>query len=168
MATSTSIVLHQYKTTFLLWLMPLFGVIGCLLIAMSVGLPLLLRPAADLSLWVSVGIAFAAGLAMPIGAVLMWLLIPAVTTSYDATRGLVTVAYERPLRRSEKVFSVAEIADVGLVSVGTRTFALALWLKNRERVRIDYSGTSDSGELMSKAAAMRSALGVGPTATIDI
>ena len=168
MATPNTILLYQYKPTFLLWLMPLFAVIGCLLVAMSVSLPLLLRPALDLGMYVSIGIAFAAGLAMPLGAVLMWLLIPAVTTTYDADRGLVTLAYQRPFTRSEKVYRVSEIADVGLMSTGTRTHTLALWLKNGQRVRMDYGGTSYAGSLQTRAAEIRATIGVGPTATIGI
>ena len=158
MATPNRIVLYQYKTTFLLWLMLLFAVIGCLPVAMSVGLPLLLHPE----------IAFAGGLAMPTGALLMWLLIPAVTTTYDPARQVVSLEYQRPFTRSEKVYRVSEIADVGMMSTGKRTFALALWLKNGQRVRLDYGGTSNTGRLQAQAAQMRATIGLGPTATIDI
>jgi hypothetical protein len=66
------------------------------------------------------------------------------------------------------VYRVIEIADVGLVATGTRTHTLALWLKNGQRVRIDYGGTPYTGSLQTRAAQIRATIGVGPTATIGI
>ena len=161
MMTSSRTVLHEYKVTFLRWLMPLFFLLGCLVLSMSIGLPFLLRPAADIGLWVSIGIAFLAGLAMPIGSILMWLLIPAITTRYDPARGVVVLEYRRPLSRSVKEYHVAEIADIGLVSMSERNYSLALMLRSGKSVRIEYSSSGHVLKLEEQAAAIKAAIGVG-------
>jgi hypothetical protein len=168
MADSDSVVLHQSHTNFLLWLMPVFAVLGCLLVAMALGLPTLLAPSDDPGIWVSIGLAFCGGLALPIGAVLLWLLLPAVTTRYYPARNLVELEYIRPLRRTVKQYPVPHIADVGTMSIGTRNHALALYLRSGEKVRLGYGATSDTATLQAQAARIRATIGVGPTATIGI
>jgi|GEM_PF-2856466 len=166
MATSAPTILHEYKVTFMWWLFPLFSVLGGLIVSLSVGLPLLLRLELDLSTLISVGIAFLAGLAMPIGAVLMWLLIPAITTRLDPARGVVALEYRRPFGRWVKEYRVAEIADVGLESMSQHSYSLALILRSGQRVRIDLSSTSDTRALGEQAARLRAAIGLQPTLLI--
>lgn len=166
MANSGPVVLHEYKVTFLWWLFPLFTVLGGLIVALSVGLPLLLDLELDAGSLISIGIAFVVGLAMPVGAVLMWLLIPAITTRYDAAHGLVALEYRRPFGRSVKEYRVAEIADVGLQSMSDNAFSLALVLRSGKRVRIDLSATTNKNALWDEAARLRQALGLQPTILI--
>jgi hypothetical protein len=160
MAASSVTVLHVYKITFLRWLMPLFFLLGCMLVTLSLGLPRLLRLPSDPSVWVSVGIAFLAGIALPIGSILMWLFIPTITTLYDSARGLVTLNYRRPLARSVKEYRLAEIADIGLVTMSDNADSLALILNTGKRVRIDYSSTTDTRRLQAEAARIKSVLGL--------
>src|SRR5688572_4578933 len=122
----SSTVLHEYKTGFLLWLLLLFFVIGCMLLTMSIGLLLLLRPGSDPSTQISIGIAFAAGIGMPILGVLLWLLIPSITTTHDPARRVLRLEYRRPIGRSFKEYPVAEIADIKPMSSGERTYSLTL------------------------------------------
>jgi hypothetical protein len=160
LATTSSLVLHVYKITFLRWLIPLFFLLGCMLVSMSLGLPLLLRLPSEPGVWVSAGIAFFAGLAMPIGSMLMWLFIPAITTLHDPARGVVSLDYRRPLWRSVKVYPIADINDIGLVSMGENAYSLALFLKSGKKVRIDYSSTSNTDRLQEQAARIKAALGL--------
>jgi len=166
MTTATGTVVHQYQPTFLRWLMPLFAALGGLIVLMSVGLPWLLRPLMDLSLWLTSGLGLLAGLAMPVGALGLWLTVPAVTTYYDAAREMVTVEYRRPFRRTIDLYRKIEIADVSLVSVGTRAFALGLKLRDGDDVRLEFGSSTDTRALWAQAARLRTALGVRPTLTI--
>lgn len=166
MTTITGTVVYRYEPTFLRWLMPLFGALGLLIMGLSVGLPWLLRPPMDLSLWLTSGIGLLAGLALPVGAVALWLTTPAVTTYYDAEREVVTLEFKRPFRRMVDIYRKLEIADVGLVSVGTRTFSLGLKLRDGDSVRLEYESSSDTRRLWAQAARLRAAMGVRPTLTI--
>jgi len=161
MANSSSTILHVYKVTFLRWLIPLFFLLGCMLVSLSIGLPLLLHLPSEPSVWVSVGIAFFAGLAMPIGSILMWLFIPAITTIHDPSRALVILDYRRPLWRSVKEFRVADIADIGLVSMGENAYSLALFMKSGKKIRFDYSSTSNTDKLQEQTIRIKAALGIG-------
>ncbi|MCC7361655.1 MAG: hypothetical protein IT317_19380 [Anaerolineales bacterium] len=161
-------LLHHYKTNFLIWLMLLFAVLGCALVVIGVGLPLLLQPEMDFGMWLSTGLGMLLGLGLPLGALALWLIVPAIITRYDQARRMVTVEYVRPLSRKVAEYPVADIADVGLMSTGTRTFSLAFTLRDGERVRIDYGATSDRSQLQAKAAAIRQALGVRPTSLVQI
>lgn len=161
-------LIHHYKTTFLIWLMLLFALLGCGLVAFGVGLPLLLRPQMDFSMWVSSALGVLLGLGLPLAALGLWLSVPAIITRYDEARRTVTVEYVRPLSRKTEEYAVADIADVGLMSTGTRTFSLALALRDGERVRIDYGATSDRHQLQAKAAEIRRVLGVRPTSIVQI
>ncbi len=158
MVASARIVLHEYKVTFLRWLVPLFFVLGCMIMALAVGLPVLLGPPFDLSLWISAGIAFFAGLAMPVGAVLMFLFIPQVTTSLDPQRRLLVMEYRRPIGRSLKEYPLTDIFDFRPLSIGERTHSLSMLLKSNKFVRLEYSATTDIGALEAQAAAIKAQL----------
>jgi hypothetical protein len=161
MATSAGGVLHEYKTTFALWLMPLFFVIGCLLVAMAVGLPLLLKPPSDVGLWASAGIAGVCGVGMPILAVALWLFIPAIVTTYDASGRALVLEYRRPFSRSVKRYGVDEIQDIRPVSSGERTYSLTMVLKSGKHVRLEYSGNSNTSGMEAAAARIKAAIGLG-------
>jgi hypothetical protein len=161
-------LLHHYKTTFLIWLMLLFAVLGCALVGFGVGLPVLLQAEMDSSKWISSALAVLLGVGLPLGALGLWLTVPAIITRHDEARRTVTVEYVRPIGRRTEEYAVADIADVGLMSTGTRTFSLAFTLRDGERVRIDYGATSDRHQLQAKAAAIRKALGVRPTSVVQI
>lgn len=158
---ATSTILHEYKTEFLLWLMLLFFIIGCMLVSLSVGLPMLVRPAADTGTTISAGIAFAAGIGMPTLGTVLGLLIPAITTTHDPARGVLVLEYRRPLGRSVKEYAVADIADIKPVSIGERTYSLALVLKAGKTVRLEYSGNSNTQPMLAAAARIKAATGVG-------
>ncbi len=162
MPPASHLVLHEYKTHFLRWLVPLFFVLGCMIVGLAVGLPALLRLPPDASLWVSVGIALVAGLAMPVGAVLMWLLIPAITTTHDPARGVVALEYRRPFGRTVKEYAVADLTDIRPTSAGERTYSLALILNTGQVVRFEYSATSNTRQLEQAAAKIKAQLGLGP------
>ena len=159
--SSNPTVLHEYKTGFLLWLMLLFFVIGCMITSMSVGLPLLLRLEADASTAVSVGIAFVAGIGMPILGVLLWLLIPSITTTHDPARGVLRLEYRRPLGRSFKDYPVDDIADIKPVSAGEHTYSLAMFLTSGKTVRLELSGSSNTQPMLAAAARIKGAIGMG-------
>lgn len=161
MATSSNPVLHQYNTRFLVWLMALFFVIGCLLLGLAAGLPLALRPPAEPSLWISIGIAACAGAGLPILGGLLWLLIPAITTTFDASQRALVLEYRRPLGRTMKVYRVDDIADIGPRSAGEHTYSLALVLKTGQAVRLEYSATSDTRQMKAAAARIKAAIGLG-------
>ena len=159
MATLDSrLVLHEYKTTFLGWLIPLFFVLGCLIISMSIGLPFLIRPATDIGLWISIGIAFLFGLAMPVGAVAMYLFIPQITTALDSQRRLLVMEYRRPFGRSIKEYPIADIADIVPVHQSENAYSLTMILKSGKNIRLDLSATSNTGELRQQAANIKAQL----------
>ncbi len=141
MATSSSrIVLHQAKTTFLWWVVPLFVVLGCVLVSVNLWLPVMSRPAgeAGAGLWLSVGVAVLASLAIPVAAGLIFFFVPTITTLLDPQRRVVVMELRRPLGRSVKEFPLAEVADVAPLRVGNRRYVLTLRLKSGENVRLDY------------------------------
>ncbi len=154
------IILHEYKTTFLLWLVPLLVLLGCLSVGLSVGLPLLLRLPSDPSTWVSVAIPLACGLGLPVLALLLWLLIPEITTSHDPTGGVVSVQYRRPMGRSTKTYALADVADIRPTAAGEHSYSLALILKTGQPVRLEYSSTSNTGRLEQQAARIKAQLGL--------
>jgi hypothetical protein len=163
MVNSQGIVLHQYRTTVLWYLVPLFFFIGCLLLAMAVGLPLLLdlrEP--DTGTIVSIGIAAVCGAGMPVLSIVLVLFVPAITTLLHPGRGLVELVYKRPLWSSRKEFPLSEIADVRPILVGERGLSLALILRSGKSVRIELSSTSDrqaqeklAAEILLQMAAYR-------------
>ena len=118
LAAGSRMVLHEYKPAAFQWLIPLLMVAGCLIMSLGIGLPLLLRLPSDLGLWISSGIAVLCGLAMPIGAVLLYLLVPRVTTTLDTRRRVVVMEYRRPIGRSVQEYAIGDIADINMVAMG--------------------------------------------------
>lgn len=127
----------------MLWyLVPLFFILGCLFLAVGIGLALLIRPG-DNSFLASIGITIAAGIGMPVLSVLLVLFIPTITTILRPSQRVVELEYRRPLWTSRKVYHLADIADVRPIYIGDRGYSLALILKSGRRVRIEYSSSSD-------------------------
>jgi hypothetical protein len=126
--------------------------------SMAVGLPALLRLSFDLSLWVSVGIAFLAGLGMPVGAVLMFLLIPQITTSLDPQRRLLIMEYRRPIGRSVKEYPLTDIFDIRPLEAGERSYSLAMLLKSNKFVRLEQSSNTNIRAVEAEAAAIKARL----------
>jgi hypothetical protein len=155
--SSAGIVLHEAKTTFLLWVIPVFVVMGCVLVGVNVWLPLLSRPAGEASagLWVPVALAILAGLAIPVGAGLMFFLIPRITTRLDPQRRVVAMEFRRPLGRSVKEYALENIAEVAPVYVRRRS----LVLKSGENVRLDYRLLPTAEALQPQAEKIMGQLG---------
>jgi hypothetical protein len=164
MATLAQGVLYEYKTRVLFWLIPLFFVIGCMLLALAVGLPLLIRPAPDTGLYVSIAIAGLGGVGMPIVAVALWLLIPEITTTYDAARRVLVLHYRRPIGQWVKEFRADEIADISLMSMGEGAYSLALRLKSGKNVRLEYGASSDTAPKRAAAQRIKAVMGLGGAA----
>jgi hypothetical protein len=161
MATSAQGVLYEYKTRVLFWLIPPFFVIGCMLLALAVGLPLVIKPAPDTGLYVSIAVAALGGVGMPILAVALWLLIPEITTTYDAARRVLVLQYRRPIGRWVKEFRADEIADISLLSMSDNAYSLALRLKSGKNVRLEYGASSDTAPKRAAAQRIKAALGLG-------
>ena len=159
-ALSPRITLHDVKPTFLWWVVPLFVATGCVLVAANVWLPLLAREAAPAgpARWLAIGVAVAAGLAIPVGAGLMVVLIPRMTTVLDPQRRMLVMELRRPLGISVKEYPVAEIADVKAVRVGNRRYALTMILRSGENVRLDYRLLPSAARVVAVAAGMREKL----------
>src|SRR5688572_29671025 len=121
-ATSERIVLHEAKTTFLWWVVPLFVASGCVLVAANVWLSLLAREPSDAGpgRWLAIGVAVVAGLAIPTAAGLLVFLIPEMTTMLDPQRRMVVVEFRRPLGGSVREYPLSETADVRAVRVSNR------------------------------------------------
>lgn len=164
MAREAPIVLHQYKTTGLLLLIPLLTVVGCVLVTMSIVFPLLIPSAGDPSNRPSIIIGWVAGPGAPALAVVLWFVVPSVTASYDAARRVVGVEWRRPLGRSAKEYRVDDIADFRPIHTGRRSYALHMVLKSGERVRLHHGGTSDVDGIRRTAARMMQTVGLAPAA----
>ncbi len=137
--SSSPIVLHNAQTTFLRWVIPLFVVMGCLLVTLNLWLPVLARSSPpDAGYWLLVGLALLASLVVPAGAALMYLLIPRIITTLDPQRRSVAMEFRRPLRPSVKEYPLRDIAGLQPVYVRNRSYALALVLKSGEHIRLDY------------------------------
>jgi hypothetical protein len=161
MATAPQGVLHEYKPTVLVWLIPLFFVIGCLIVATAVGLGVSLRSKLDASMYAVIIVSGLLGLGMPVLAIALWLLIPGITTTYDPGRRVLRLEYRRPLGRSVKEIPVDDIADIGLVAGTDNTSSLALFLKSGKTVRLDLSASSDRDPMRAAAARIKAAIGLG-------
>lgn len=146
MSSSSGTVLHQYRTKVLWYLVPVFFVLGCLILAMAVGFPLLWKPTGT-GVIVSIAIAVAVGILLPIVSILIVLLVPSITTLVQPDRGIIELVYKRPLWTSRKEFLFADIADIRPILIGDEALSLALILKNKSTIRIDYSSTTDREDL---------------------
>lgn len=164
MATAQQGVLHEYKPSVLVWLIPLFFVIGCLIVGTAVVLTVTLRSSLDTSMLVTIGLSALAGLGMPVLAIALWLFIPEITTTYDPGRRVLRLEYRCPLGRSVKEIPVDDIADIGLVAGTDNTSSLALFLKSGKTVRLDLSASSDRDPVRAAAARIQAAIGLGPGA----
>jgi hypothetical protein len=160
--SSAPVVLHEYKTTALLLLIPLLTFVGCLLVGSSIAFPLLIPSAGDPSNRGSLLIGWVAGLGAPVLAVLVWLLVPAVITTFDPGRRVVRVEWRRPFGRSAKEYRVDDIAEFRPVSAGRRSYALNMVLKSGERVRLHYGGTSNIDGIRRTAERMMQTVGLAP------
>ena len=162
MTAANRVVLHEYKTTFLLVMIPLFFAIGCLITAVSFGLPrLLVNPNAP-SVPGPIILGWLAGLGMPLLAIGLWLFVPAITTSYDPGRRVVVVEKRRPLGRSAAEYRVEDIAEFRPVGVGRRGYALHLILKTKQSVPLEHSSTSNVDRVRAEAAQMAQTIGLTP------
>ena len=159
--SSAGIVLHEAKTTFLLWVIPVFVVMGCVLVGVNVWLPLLSRPAGEAGAgqWVPVALAILAGLAIPVGAGLMFFFIPQITTRLDPRRRVVAMEFRRPLGRSVKEYALDDIAEVAPVYVRRRSYSLSMVLKSGENVRLDYRLLPTAEALQPQAEKIMGQLG---------
>jgi hypothetical protein len=157
-ASAPGTVLHEYKITVFRWLIPLFFVLGCLLMSVGIGLPVLLRLPSDPGLWIAAGLAFLGGLAMPIGAVLLFLLIPQITTTLDAQRRVVVMDFRRPFGHSVKEYPVGDIADIRTVDMGENAYSLAMVLKSGKTIRLEYRSTSNTAQLQQQAGKIKALL----------
>ena len=108
--------------------------------------------------WLAVGVAVAAGLAIPVGAGLMVLLFPRMTTLLDPQRRMVVMEFRRPVGSSVKEYSVTEIADVKAVRVGNRRYVLTMILKSGENIRLDYRLLPSPARVEAVAEAIREKL----------
>lgn len=156
--SSSRTVLHEYKATFLWWLIPLFLIVGCTLVAANIWLPVMLRPPSDPGLGISIGLAILAGLAVPVGAVLMYLLIPRITTTLDPQRRVVTMEYRRPIGLSVKEYPAGDIADIKPVYVRNRSYALAMVLKSGQNIRLEYRLMPNAERLQQQAGKIKAQL----------
>lgn len=141
MATNTArIVLHEAKSTFLFWVIPLFVIVSCVLVAGNFWLPLMAGPPAEpgVGYWVLAGLTLLASLAIPVGAGLMFFFIPTIVTTLDPQRRVVALEFRRPAGRSVKEYPLAGIADIQPIYVRQRRYALVLVLKSGENIRLDY------------------------------
>jgi hypothetical protein len=151
---SSRIVLHEAKTTFLYWVIPLFVVVACVLVAANLGLPLAARPAGaplDASFWLTGALAVLLSLGIPIGAALMFLRIPQITTTLDTQRRAVALEYRRPLGRTVKEIPLAEVAAVEPLYRGQRRYALVLRLASGETVRLDHRLLPQESQVQQQA-----------------
>ncbi|MFZ0548238.1 MAG: hypothetical protein WAM60_22520 [Candidatus Promineifilaceae bacterium] len=151
MSGSPGIVLHQYRVTFLWIVVPIFFVLGCLILAMAIGLPILIKPTGS-GTFISIAIAAVAGAALPIIAILLVVFIPSIVTIMHPDRGVLELVYKRPLWTSRKEFPFTDIAKIQPLYTGDDDYSLALMLKSGQTTRIDYSSTSDR-EALEKTAA---------------
>ena len=158
MSQPSGIVLHQYRTKILWYLVPLFFIIGCLILAMAIGFPILWKPTGT-GTAVSIAIAAGVGILLPIISILIVLLVPSITTVAYPERALLEMVYKRPLWSSRKEFPFTDIADIRPVFIGDDALSLALILKNKATVRIDLSSSSDRQDLYQTAAKIKEQLG---------
>jgi hypothetical protein len=67
-----------------------------------------------------------------------------------------------PWGRSAVEYRVDDIAEFRPARVGTRTYALHMFLKNQQYVRLHLGGTSDVGGIRAQAAQMAQKVGLAP------
>ena len=156
---TTHTVLYNYQPTFKRTLVALF-VFGGILLGIALGLPLLVGAPSDPDVSASLTVAWSLGLGLPPVGVVAWLLTPAITTTYDAARGVLALEYRRPLGRSVKEYRVDEIAEIRPQHMSKGRCALGMWLKSGQFVRLAYGWKSDVPGMQQAAARIKAAIGL--------
>jgi hypothetical protein len=138
MSASNRLVLHEAKATFLYWVVPVFVLLACVLVAANLWLPVLAPAAGAAPGALRLALAVLATALIPVGAALMVFLIPQITTTVDPQRRMLVIEYRRPLGRSFKEYPLTGLADIRPVMRGQRRYALVAILRSGEQVRLDY------------------------------
>jgi len=162
MIQSSRIVLHHYRTTFLWYLLLLFIAIGCMILGMTIGFPLLMDLPDEIGTTITLVLGALCGVGLPLLGFLLVLFVPAITTVLDPVRRVVVVEYARPLWKTAKEYPVADIADVQATVVssdeGSAGYGVVLILKSGQTIRLEYSSTSNKRDREQAAAKIRAQL----------
>jgi hypothetical protein len=159
MAALSSTVLYEHRPKSGRFLV---GVVafGCILVGVALGLPLLIGTPPDPAVSDLIALSWLLGLGLPPVGVAGWLLTPAISTAYDASRGVLALEYRRPLGRWIKEFRVDEIADIRPLRMSKGRCALGMWLKSGQFVQLAYGSKSDAPEIQQAAARIKAAVGL--------
>ena len=166
---SSRLRLHEAKTTFLYWVVPLFSLMACVQVALNLWLPVMAWPVGErleAGFWIWLGVAALVSLAIPAGAASLFLFIPSITTALDPSRRMVVMEYQRPCNhRTVTEYPLAELHDLRAVPVRRRRYALALVLRSGQPVRLDYGLRPREAQARQAADAIKARLApTGPRA----